>query len=83
MKKGALSPLGIISLVREVRRGSGDPRPIAVAGARELVPILAGELRAGGDVLAVVENRVEGAAGLVWVGPPGARDQQPIPAVRS
>ncbi len=69
-EKGALSPLGVISLVREVRRGSGDARPIAVAGASELVPILAGELRAGGDVLAVVENRVEGAAALVWVGAP-------------
>jgi uncharacterized protein (DUF697 family) len=88
VRKGALSPLGIFALVREVRRGSGDPRPVAVAGARELVPILAGELRAGGDPLAVVENRVEGAAALVWVGAPdeqvlrvASRAEIPIVAV--
>ena len=44
------------SVVREVRRGAGDPRPLAVAGARELVPLLARELRAGGDAAAVVEG---------------------------
>ena len=41
--------MALISLVRELRRGAGDPRPLAVAGARELVPLLARELRAGGD----------------------------------
>lgn len=69
-KKTKLGPFQLISLVREVRRGAGDPRPLAVAGARELVPLLARELRAGGAPAAVVENRVEGAAALVWVGDP-------------
>jgi uncharacterized protein (DUF697 family) len=69
-KNRKLGPLAIVSLVREVRRGSGDPRPLAVAGARELVPLLARELRAGGEAAAVVEGRVEDAAVLVWVGAP-------------
>jgi uncharacterized protein (DUF697 family) len=65
-----LGPLAILSVLREIRRGAGDPRPLAVAGSRELVPLLARELRAGGDAAAVVEGRVEGAAALVWVGAP-------------
>jgi uncharacterized protein (DUF697 family) len=65
-----IKPMAALSVLREVRRGSGDQRPLAVSGARELVPILARELRAGGDPSAVVEDRVEGAALLVWVGPP-------------
>jgi len=64
-----LGPLSILSVVRELRRGTGDQRPIAVAGARELAPILARELRSGGDASAVVEGRVADAAILVWVGP--------------
>jgi uncharacterized protein (DUF697 family) len=67
-KRTKLGPLAIVSLLREARTGSGDRRPLAVAGARELVPLLARELRAGGDASAVVEGRVEGAAALVWVG---------------
>jgi uncharacterized protein (DUF697 family) len=69
-RKAKLGPLSVLSVVRELRRGSGDGRPLAVAGARELVPLLARELRAGGDASAVVEQRVEDAAALVWVGPP-------------
>ena len=65
-----LGPLSLLAIVRELRRGTGDQRPIAVAGARELVPLLARELRNGGDASAVVEHRVENAAVLVWVGPP-------------
>ena len=65
-----LAPLSVLSVLREVRRGAGDPRPLAVAGARELVPLLARELREGGESAAVVENTVEGAAALVWVGAP-------------
>jgi uncharacterized protein (DUF697 family) len=65
-----LTPLSVISLVRELRRGAGDPRPLAVSGARELVPLLARELRAGGDPAAVVEGRFDGAALLVWIGEP-------------
>ena len=65
-----LGPMAIFSLVREVRRGTGDQRPLAVAGARELLPIMARQLREGGDPSAVVEGRVENAAALVWVGAP-------------
>ena len=49
--KGKLGPLAVLGVVRELRRGGGDPRPLVVAGARELVPLLARELRAGGDAV--------------------------------
>jgi uncharacterized protein (DUF697 family) len=81
-----LGPLALLSLVREVRRGSGDQRPLAVAGARELLPIIARELREGGDPAAVVEGRVENAAALIWVGAPDedalrAADRAGVPIV--
>jgi uncharacterized protein (DUF697 family) len=81
-----LGPLALVSLVREVRRASGDQRPLAVAGARELLPIIARQLREGGDPSAVVEGRVENAAVLVWVGPPDedalrAADRAGVPIV--
>jgi uncharacterized protein (DUF697 family) len=81
-----LGPLALFSLVREVRRGSGDQRPLAVAGARELLPIIARQLREGGDPTAVVEGRVENAAVLIWVGPPDeealrAADRAGVPIV--
>jgi uncharacterized protein (DUF697 family) len=81
-----LGPLALFSLVREVRRGTGDQRPLAVAGARELLPIIARQLREGGDPSAVVEGRVENAAALVWVGPPDeealrAADRAGVPIV--
>ena len=44
-------PLAALSIFREIRRGAGDQRPLAVAGARELVPILAREVRDGLFVL--------------------------------
>ena len=66
MKK--LTPLAMLSILREVRRGAGDQRPLGIAGARELVPLLARELRQDGEPGAVVEDRVEGIAALVWVG---------------
>ena len=69
-RKLTLTPLSIVSLLRELRRGAGDPRPLAVAGARELVPLLARELRAGGDAGSVVEGRFEDAAVLIWIGAP-------------
>jgi uncharacterized protein (DUF697 family) len=59
-----------MGLLKEARTGAGDQRPLAVAGARELVPLLARDLREGGDALAVVEGRVEGAAAVVWIGRP-------------
>jgi len=81
-----LGPLALLSVLRELRRGSGDSRPLAVAGARELVPVLARQLREGGDPSAVVEGRVEDAAVLIWVGPPDedalrAADRAGIPIV--
>jgi uncharacterized protein (DUF697 family) len=84
--RGKLGPLALLSVLREVRRGSGDRRPVAVAGARELVPVLARLLREGGDASAVVEGRVEDAAVLIWVGAPDeealrAADRAGIPIV--
>jgi uncharacterized protein (DUF697 family) len=76
-----LRPFTVLSLVREVRRGAGDTRPIGVAGARELVPLLARELREGGDPTAVVEGRVDDVAALVWVG--GADEEQLRRAARA
>jgi uncharacterized protein (DUF697 family) len=81
-----LGPVALFSLVREVRRGTGDRRPVAVAGARELLPIVARQLREGGDSSAVVEGRVENAAVLVWIGPPDeaalrAADRAGVPIV--
>jgi uncharacterized protein (DUF697 family) len=72
-KKGGgkkLAPMTVLSLVRELRRGAGDPRPLSVAGAKELVPILARELRNGGEASAVVEHALENVAVVVWVGAP-------------
>ncbi|MFL5927060.1 MAG: hypothetical protein ACJ77E_09005 [Gaiellaceae bacterium] len=70
MSPRKLGPLTVLSVAREVRRGAGDERPLSVAGAPELVPVLARELREGGDAAAVVEGRLEGVALVVWVGPP-------------
>lgn len=86
--KRKIGPLSVVSLLREVRRGADDTRPLAVAGARELVPLLARELRAGGDESAVVEQAVAGAAALIWIGAPDEatlraanKDKVPIVAV--
>jgi uncharacterized protein (DUF697 family) len=76
-----IRPLTVLSLVREAKRGAGDKRPLGVAGARELVPLLARELREGGDATAVVEGRTDGIAALVWVGP--ADEQQLRAAARA
>jgi uncharacterized protein (DUF697 family) len=66
--KSKVGPLSLVSLLRELRQADRDVRPLAVAGARELVPILARELRDGGDASAVVEQESHGASVLVWVG---------------
>jgi len=67
-KGGAMS---VLAVVREVRTGAGERRPIAIGGARELVPILARGLRAGGDASAVREGGpFDAAAALVWLGKP-------------
>jgi len=62
-----------LPLLRELRGGKVETRSLAVDGARELVPVLARELRAGGDAGAVREGfdpRAETAA-LIWIGPAG------------
>jgi hypothetical protein len=62
-------PMSVLRAVRQVRNATGREGPIAVDGARELVPLLARELRAGGDAAAVTENRTGGhPSALVWVG---------------
>jgi uncharacterized protein (DUF697 family) len=67
--KPKVGPLLALSLVREFRPATPDRRPIVVDGARELVPLLARELRAGGDDSAVREGGdPSGAAALVWIG---------------
>ena len=66
--KSTVGPMSFVSLLREVRKAESETKPLAVAGARELVPILARELRAGGDPGAVVEQDVTDAAALIWVG---------------
>ena len=63
-----LRPLAVLAVLRELRRGEGDSRPIAVAGASELVPVLARLLREGGESAAVSVGPVADAAVLVWVG---------------
>jgi uncharacterized protein (DUF697 family) len=63
-----LRPLAVLSVLRELRRGAEDSRPLAVAGASELVPVLARQLREGGDAAAVAVGPVDGAAALIWVG---------------
>ena len=66
--KGSVGPMSMVALLREVRKAERDSKPLAVAGARELVPVLARELRVGGDPLAVLEHETTDAAALIWVG---------------
>ena len=70
MKKpgSKLGPLAVVSVLRELRRGSGDSRPLAIAGASELVPVLARLLGEGGDAAAIAVGPAADAAVLVWVG---------------
>jgi uncharacterized protein (DUF697 family) len=58
----------LIGLVRELRTGAGDLRPLVVAGVPALVPALARELRRDGDASAVREGgSPEEAAALVYI----------------
>jgi uncharacterized protein (DUF697 family) len=61
------SSRALFGALREVRGGT-ERRPVALDGARELVPLLARELRVGGDASAVREGGSSGAAVLVWIG---------------
>ncbi len=61
-------PLALVGLVRELRTGAGDLRPLAVAGVPALVPALARELRRDGEAGAVTEGgSPDGAAALVYL----------------
>ena len=53
-------PLMALKVVQQSRLASVPPGPVAVAGASELVPLLAKELREGGDDRAVVEGAPTG-----------------------
>jgi uncharacterized protein (DUF697 family) len=61
----------LLGALREVRGGT-ERRPIAIGGASELVPLLARELREGGEQAAVREWSDTGASSaaavLVWIG---------------
>jgi uncharacterized protein (DUF697 family) len=64
----------LLAVARDVRSAVADRRPLVVDGARELVPLLARELRAGGDPTAVQEGgSARSAAVLVWIGPSDLR----------
>jgi len=63
-----LKPAAIYGLVKESRATEADVRPLVVAGARELVPVLARELARGGDPQAVREGGTfERPAVLVYI----------------
>ncbi len=69
-KKLPVKPGMIVSLVRELRASAEDDKALLVAGAPSLVPLLAKELRAGGEQGAVRENgELEGSLALVYVLP--------------
>ncbi len=71
MSRTKLKPQSMLAILREVRAGTGERRPLVVDGARELVPLLVRELREGGDPSAVREGgNAEGALALVWIGKP-------------
>ncbi len=74
-----LSPGAVQGLLRELRTGSRDERPLVVAGARELVAVLRRERTRGGVAEAVREQGpLEGAAALVYVlaGRAGEEDER-------
>ncbi len=67
MSPAGFSPKAVFAVVRELR-ATGELGPIVVAGAPALVPLLAKELRAGGDASAVREDgSLDGASALVYV----------------
>jgi uncharacterized protein (DUF697 family) len=67
LSPAGVSPKAVFAAVRELR-AKPDAGPLVVAGAPALVPLLAKELRAGGEASAVQENgSLEGASVLVYV----------------
>ncbi len=62
--------MAVMRAVQEAKRSSAEHRVIALGGARELVPLLAKDLREGGDSAAVSETYRPDAAAFVWIGRP-------------
>jgi uncharacterized protein (DUF697 family) len=89
MRKRRVTVLTAMSTIRELRADRVPRGPLVVAGAPALVPVLARQLREGGDADAVREDGgLDGAGILVWVGEPDAgalraasRSHVPIVAV--
>jgi uncharacterized protein (DUF697 family) len=82
-KKLPVRPAVILGLIRELRASSMDDRPLVVAGAASLAPVLAKELRAGGEPGAVLENGpIEKALALVYV-LPGEPIEDDVRALRA
>ncbi len=80
--KGALSVRSIYGAMRELR-GAGEGRPIVLAGAPVLTPLLAKDLREGGEHDAVREGgAVADAAVLIYV-LPGEPSDGDLQALRS
>jgi uncharacterized protein (DUF697 family) len=69
--------LAMVRAVKDIRKSAGGDRPLAVGGARELVPLLVKELTAGGEPGAVTESTRGAAAALVWI---GAADEEALRA---
>ena len=67
-KKTPLNPAAVLGVLREIRAGAENEKPLVVAGARGLVSALRRELVEGGVASAVREHEpIEGAAALVYV----------------
>jgi uncharacterized protein (DUF697 family) len=82
-KKLPIRPAVILGLVRELRASALDDRPLVVAGAPSLAPLLAKELRAGGEPGAALENGpIERALALVYV-LPGEPTEDDVRALRA
>jgi uncharacterized protein (DUF697 family) len=62
-----LSPLTVLSLVRELRAAAGEEGPLCVAGAPALADALAKELARGGSSSAVRQSLSPDAEALVYV----------------
>ena len=77
MSSSGLGARWALSALRELKPGPPSG-PLFVSGARELVPLLARELRAGGEAAAVREGgTLDGASALVWI---GAADEEALHA---
>ncbi len=82
-KKATLQPAAVLGILRELRASASRGRPLVVAGARGLVPVLVEELTRGGVATAVREQgSLEEAAALVYVtsGEPTSGDEEALKA---